>query len=188
MRAKPSDAGWLRSSGSNRLECASGGYTLKETALSGLCVEISAISMLWSCLSLPKLSRTFFADARFRPSSIWSPLTPSRTPSIGVSINSWVRISARGETRGKIRDRSPKIALPWSRTLACWKLPFSCAHRMPCTKFRFDLILSKADSGKQSSYSPQKKARQRVRGDYPEGSTSTAVVRQSRVSTPRLGF
>ena len=157
---------------------------MKETASSLVCVEISTLSMLWSCLSLPELSRTFFADARLGPSR--SPLTPPRTRGIGVS--SRVRVNPRGENRGKIRDRSPKIALPWSRTLACWKLPFSCAHRMPCTKFRFDLILSKADSGKQSSYSPQKKARQRVRGDYPEGSTSTAVVRQSRVSTPRLGF
>ena len=55
-------------------------------------VEISALSMLWSCLSLLELCRTFFADARLRPSSIWSPLTPPRTPSIGVSV--WVRIGA----------------------------------------------------------------------------------------------
>ena len=48
--------------------------------------------------------------------------------------------------------------------------------------------LSKADRGKQSPYSPQKKARQQVRGGYPEGSTIAPVVRQSRLSTPRLGF
>ena len=82
-----------------------------------MCVEISALSMFWFCSSMPELSRPFFADARLGPSSIWSPLTPPRTPSIGVS--SRVRVSARGETRGKIRDRSPKITLAWWRTLAC---------------------------------------------------------------------
>ena len=59
---------------------------------------------------------------------------------------------------------------------------------MPCTKLRFDLMLAKADSGKQSPYSPQKKARQGVRGGYPEGITSAAVVRQSRFSTPLRVF
>ena len=63
---------------------------------------------------------------------------------------------------------------------------------MPCTKLRFDLMLAKADSGKQSPYSPQKKARQGVRGGYPEGGTSAAVVRRSRFSvglgSPRRGL
>jgi len=68
IRAKPSDAGWLWSSGTNRLECASVGYTLKETELSVVCVEISALSMFWFCSSMPELSRTSFADARQGPS------------------------------------------------------------------------------------------------------------------------
>ena len=35
-----------------------------------------------------------------------SPLTPPRTPSARVS--SWVRVSARGETHGKNRERQPQ--------------------------------------------------------------------------------
>ena len=56
---------------------------------------------------------------------------------------------------------------------------------MRCTKLRLDLILSKADSGKQSPYSQRTKARQGVCGDYPE-----REVRAQRLSVslgaPRL--
>ena len=91
---------------SNRFECASVGYTLKETTLSVVCAEISALSMLRSCRSLLELSRTFFADTRLGPSSVCSPLTPPRTPSRGVS--GWVRISALKPARSVAQD-SPSL-------------------------------------------------------------------------------
>ena len=80
-------------------------------------MELSGLSTFWSYSSLNELSRNFSADARLGSCSIWSPLAKPRTPSIGVS--SRVRVGSRGQTHGKIRDRSPKIALAWSRTLAC---------------------------------------------------------------------
>ena len=70
------------------------------------CMEISALSMILSCLSLGELTLTFFAELRLRPFSMRSPLTPPRTPSARVS--SWVRVSARGETHGKNRERQPQ--------------------------------------------------------------------------------
>jgi len=94
----------------------------------------------WVLLDLVELSRAFIDYARFRSSRIWSPLKPPRAPSIRVS--SWFRVRAGGETRGKIRDRSPKVALAWSGTRACWKTHFrdciGCLLYKP--SLRFDTV------------------------------------------------
>ena len=73
-----------------------------ETTPSVVCGGICPFDDL-PCLSYSELTWTFFAEVRMRPCGIWSPLTSPRAPS--TKVFSWVRVRARGETRGKNRER-----------------------------------------------------------------------------------
>ena len=73
-------------------------------------------------------------------------------------MSSWVRVSARGETHGKNRERQPQDRRGLVDDTDLLKVViFVCASD---ASYETPLwTLSKADSGKQSPYSLKKKAR-----------------------------